>query len=137
MGLTCCPTALAPRLADLEREFADCEARLADPEVVADQRRYVEISRRYSELRPIVERTAELRGLADDLAAARELGEVADGDERESLRREVVELEARVDRGVEDELKLLLRAERPLRRAQRDRRDPRGRGRRGGEPVRP
>ena len=54
------PEALAPRLADLEREFADCEARLADPEVVGDQRRYVEISRRYSELRPIVELTAEL-----------------------------------------------------------------------------
>ena len=101
------PDALSARLLQLERECSDCEARLADPEVVGDQRRYVEISRRYSELRPIVEHTAELRGLADDLAAARELGEVADGDERESLRREVGELEARVAT-VEDELKLLL-----------------------------
>jgi peptide chain release factor 1 len=101
------PEALAARLVDLEREYQDCEARLADPDVVGDQRRYVEISRRYSELRPIVEHTTELAELSADLAAARELGESADGDERESLRREVAELEARA-LVVEDELKLLL-----------------------------
>ena len=44
---------LAARLVDLEREFAECEARLGDPEVIADQKRYVELSRRYSELGPI------------------------------------------------------------------------------------
>lgn len=101
------PDALSARLQELQREYADCEARLADPEVVADQRRYVEMSRRYSELRPIVEHTGELQQLAGDLAAARELGELAEGDERDALRAEVGELEARVA-VVEDELKLLL-----------------------------
>jgi peptide chain release factor 1 len=101
------PDALAARLEELEREYVDCEARLADPEVVGDQRRYVEMSRRYRELQPIVEHTAELRALADDVAAARELSETADGDEREALRHEVAELEARAV-VVEDELKLLL-----------------------------
>lgn len=101
------PDALEARLAELQREYADCEARLADPEVVADQRRYVEMSRRYAELRPIVEHTAELQQLADDVTAARDLVELADGDEREALRQEIGELEARRST-VEDELKLLL-----------------------------
>ena len=101
------PEALVARLADLEREYGECEARLADPEVVADQRRYVELSRRYGELRAIVERTAELRELADDLAAARELAE--------SARRGATGVAAGRDRrpdgsiaSTEDELKLLL-----------------------------
>ena len=44
------PEALAPRLADLEREFADCEARLAAPAVVGDLRRYVEDYRLHREI---------------------------------------------------------------------------------------
>ncbi len=101
------PDSLAARLSELQREYADCEARLADPEVVADQRRYVELSRRHSELRPIVEHTATLRGLADDAQAARELSELATGEEREGLRQEIDQLTRRTQL-VEDELKLLL-----------------------------
>lgn len=101
------PDALSARLDELEREFTDCEARLADPEVVSDQRRYVDMSRRYAELRPIVEHTAELRQLAQDVAAARELAETADAEDCESLRAEISELEQR-SASVEDALKLLL-----------------------------
>jgi len=107
VGVEVLPDALAARLADLEREYAECEARLADPEVVADQRRYVEISRRYSELRAIVERTIELRSLTDDLAAARELAEAAGEDDRDTLRSEINDLLASIA-ATEDALKLLL-----------------------------
>ncbi len=95
------------RLLTLEREYADCEAMLGDPEVVADQSRYVELSRRYSELRPIAESSARLRGLTADLAAARELLELADGAERELIRAEMAELESDAAL-IEEEVKLLL-----------------------------
>jgi peptide chain release factor 1 len=101
------PDVLAARLVELEQEYHNCQSRLADPEVVADQRRYVELSRRYSELRPIVEHTEELRSLNDDLVAAGELVDSADGEEREALRAEMAELGTRLAT-VEEELKLLL-----------------------------
>ena len=101
------PDGMVDRLAGLEREFADCEARLADPEVVADQRRYVEMSRRYRELQPIVERSAALRAASGDLEAARELLGAASGEERESWRAEAELAAAEVDR-LEEELRVLL-----------------------------
>ena len=101
------PEGLSARLEGLEREYAECEARLADPDVVADQVRYVEMTRRYRELGPIVEQVELLRRLDGDLAAARELGEVADGDERAALRDEVAELERRLTTA-EDELQVLM-----------------------------
>jgi peptide chain release factor 1 len=101
------PEGLSARLEGLEREYADCEARLADPDVVGDQARYVEMTRRYRELRPIVEHAELLASLGGDLAAARELGEVAEGDDRVALRAEIVDLERRIS-AAEDELQLLM-----------------------------
>lgn len=101
------PEGLSARLAELEREYADCEARLADPDVVADQVRYVEMTRRYHELRPIVEHVELLGRLSGDLVAARELVEMADGDERTQLRAEVAELEQRIG-SAEDEVQVLM-----------------------------
>lgn len=101
------PEGLSARLAELEREYADCEARLADPDVVADQARYVEMTRRYRELRPIVEHVGLLAQLSGDLVAARELVEMADGDERAQLRAEVAELEQRIA-AAEDEVQVLM-----------------------------
>jgi peptide chain release factor 1 len=101
------PDGMADRLAGLEREFSDVEARLADPEVVADQRRYVEMSRRYRVLQPIVERSAQLRAATGDLEAARELLGASTGDERESWRAEADVAGAEVER-LEEELRVLL-----------------------------
>jgi peptide chain release factor 1 len=98
---------ISGRLEALEREHAEIENRLADPEVVADQTRYVELSRRYRELQPIVERTAALRAVDEDLEAARELMTGASGAEREALRAEVQDGERQVVR-LTDELKVLL-----------------------------
>ena len=100
-------SAIAPRLTALRREYDEVENRLADPEVVADQSRYVELSRRYRELQPIVERTDQLRRAEDDLDAARELMSGASGAEREGLRDEVADAEQQVAR-LTEELKLLL-----------------------------
>ncbi|MHB1138355.1 MAG: peptide chain release factor 1 [Microthrixaceae bacterium] len=98
---------ISPRLTALRREHEEVENRLADPEVVADQTRYVELSRRYRELQPIVERTDQLRRSEDDLEAARELMSGASGGERDALREEVQDAEQQVQR-LTEELKLLL-----------------------------
>jgi peptide chain release factor 1 len=95
------------RLATLEKEFLDLEARLGDPALIADQGRYQQATRRYRELEPIVARTRALRGLEDDLGAAREMLTEASGDDREMVRGEVDHAEAEIER-LTDELRLLL-----------------------------
>ena len=100
------PTLLT-RAEGLERELSDTEARLADPEVVADRRRYVELSRRYRALQPIVERATALRTATDDLAAAEELLASSSGDEREAWREEATAAREVIER-LESELRILL-----------------------------
>ncbi len=95
------------RLRDLEREYGDVEARLGDPELIADQGRYQEVARRYSELKPIVEAYRELVGRQGDLEAAREMLTELDGDDREEMRAEVAGAEADIER-LEAEIRLLL-----------------------------
>ncbi|HEX4868044.1 MAG TPA: peptide chain release factor 1 [Acidimicrobiales bacterium] len=95
------------RLQDLEREYADVEARLGDPELIADQGRYQEVARRYSDLKPIVEAAQQLRQRRGDLDTAKEMLTELDGDDREEMRSEVSEAEADIER-LEAALRLLL-----------------------------
>jgi len=98
---------LLGRVEGLARELAETEARLADPEVVADRRRYVEMTRRYRSLQPIVERATELRAATADLAEAEELLSGAEGADREDWRAEVVAARDTIER-LESELRILL-----------------------------
>jgi peptide chain release factor 1 len=95
------------RLAGLEDEYANVELMLGDPEVLSDQTRLRDLSRRYKELGPIVERTRRYRARLDDLAAAKELLTESAGDDRESWRLEVTEAETEIAT-LEEELRLLL-----------------------------
>jgi peptide chain release factor 1 len=95
------------RLRDLEREFVDVEARLGDPELIADQARYQDVARRYSELKPIIEAYQQLVGRIGDLEAAREMLTETDGEDREDMRTEVTEAEADIAR-LEADIRLLL-----------------------------
>jgi peptide chain release factor 1 len=95
------------RLRDLEREYLDVEARLGDPELIADQGRYQEVARRYSELKPIIETYLQLAARHGDLEAAREMLTDVEGDDREEMRSEATEAEADIER-LEGELRLLL-----------------------------
>ena len=74
------------------------EARLGDPELIADQSRYQEVARRYSELGPIVEAAQQLRARTGDLEAAKEMLSELDGDDREEMRAEVAGAEADIER---------------------------------------
>jgi len=61
------------RLADMESEHAELERALADPDVHSDQDKARTISRRYSELTPIVNAFHQWRQTSDDEQTAREL----------------------------------------------------------------
>jgi peptide chain release factor 1 len=95
------------RLGELDREFNDLEARLGDPDLIADQPRYQQVTRRYHELGPIVERARQLRARHDDLETAREMMSDTAGVDRETMRAEVDRAEAAIAR-LTDELRLLL-----------------------------
>ena len=124
------------RLPELEREFDDVEARLADPELLADQPRYQEVAKRYSELEQLVvprPRAASAhRGPRD-----------GQGDAERPRRRRPRGHAHRGQRGRGRHRAPRGRAapppaaEGPERRQERDRGDPRRRGRRGGQPLRP
>lgn len=95
------------RLAALEDEHRELEARMADPELVSDNRRFVEMSRRYAALGGIVAVGSKLRSRLDDVEVAKELAAEADADEREDLRAEIASTEAEIVT-LEEELKVLL-----------------------------
>ena len=95
------------RLRDLEREFAEVEARLGDPVLIADQPRYQEVARRYSELKPIVRAYQELVRRTGDLDTAREMITDLVGDDRDEMRMEGAEAESDIAR-LEAEIRLLL-----------------------------
>ena len=95
------------RIAAIEREHAEIEARLGDPELAADNTRYVEVMKRYSELGEIVAVGAELRSATETLDLARMLHGEADADERDELRAEITAAEAAVDE-LEQKLRMLL-----------------------------
>ncbi len=99
--------AVLGRLEALESEFRICEAQLADPAVVADQTRYVEMSKRYRQLAQVVETLQAWRDARDDVAAARELLGDASGDDDAALRDEVTVGTETIER-LEEELRALL-----------------------------
>jgi peptide chain release factor 1 len=95
------------RLSGLENEYETVLMRMSDPEVQADQRQLREVGRRMKELEPIVEKVRLLRSATDDLEVAKEMGNDADGADRESMRAEADALERQIA-VIEEELKVLL-----------------------------
>ncbi len=95
------------RLSALTDEYRELEARMADPELVADNKRFVEMSRRYAALGEIVALTAELRERYDDVDAANQMLAEADAADRDEIRQMAAAAEADIER-LEAELKMLL-----------------------------
>ena len=104
---------LLSRIDSLEAEHAEIEARLGDPNVAADNKKYVELTRRYSDLGELVRVGRALRARVDDLEVAKMLVSEATAEEREELRTEANEAEAEII-DLESELKLLLLPKDPM-----------------------
>ncbi|MDH5290229.1 MAG: PCRF domain-containing protein, partial [Acidimicrobiia bacterium] len=95
------------RLRGLEDEHRELEARLGDPAIAADNRRFVELTRRYAVLSEIVAVASKLRECHDAVETVKALLSEASPAEREELRAEATEAEADITR-LEEELKVLL-----------------------------
>src|SRR3954467_4417081 len=95
------------RLAGLEEEYQQVAARMNDPAVLTDQRAMRDTGRRLKELEPIVAAYRQYRAVTDDLTAAREMLAEASGDDRDTMRAEIDDLEMQLSR-LDDELKILL-----------------------------
>jgi peptide chain release factor 1 len=95
------------RLVALENEHREVEARLSDPEVASDNRRFVQLSKRYRELDDIVSVGRALRSAQADREGAAELLAEADPTEREELRAMAADAELEIGR-LEHEFRALL-----------------------------
>ncbi len=98
---------LSGRLAALEQEYRNCEAQMADPGVVADRNRYVDITRRYKELEPVVVAARSLDDAEGDIAAAEELIEGSGATDRAELQADLDSAQLRAAE-LSEEIKVLL-----------------------------
>ena len=106
-------TDLDHRLDEIERTYHELTEALGDPDVLADSARYTRTAKRHAELAEIVEVYNGYRTARGDAAAARELARDAGGEDRELLREEAEENEARAEEFA-DRLRLLLVPRDPL-----------------------
>ncbi len=83
------------RLAPLRQEHAALQESMADPALHEDAARARRVGRRYAELEAILEAAAQLETTEADLATARELQELGEGDEE--LAAEAEQLRTRLD----------------------------------------
>lgn len=95
------------RLESLIIEHESVTIQLTDPATIADQKRFVELSRRYKQLEVIVGPAREFHQVEDDIVETKEMISESSGDERTELRQMLDESTSRLSE-LEEELKLLL-----------------------------
>ncbi len=95
------------RIAALQDEFRELEARMADPDIASDNKRFVEMSRRYSALGEIVSVGNKLQERYDDVATIKDLLAEADAEEKDELRAEASSAEKEIET-LEEEMRVLL-----------------------------
>ena len=96
------------RLDGLKLKYEETVQKLTDPEVIADVKQFVQLTKEYKELEPIIETSERYRTALANLAEAKDIL-VNDKDEemREMARMEISELEPQLEK-MEEEIKLLL-----------------------------
>ncbi len=101
-------TRLLERLNSLQPKFEEIATLITDPSVLADQKRYVKLTREYSELKRLMDARDEYRTALANLAEAKEiLDSENDPEMREMAKGELEKIEAKLP-GMEENIKLLL-----------------------------
>ena len=104
---------LLKRLDGIESRFAEIGTLITDPEVIADQRRYVKLTKEYKSLETLLDATRRYRKLLDDTAQARSLLESENDEELRAMAREEIEASQQALPKLEEEIKMLLIPEDP------------------------
>ncbi len=96
------------RLDGLKLKFEEIGQKLTDPEIIGDVKQYIQLTKDYKELEPIIETSERFRKAINDLADAKDIfANEKDEDFREIAREEIATLEPAIER-MEEEIKLLL-----------------------------
>ena len=99
---------LLERLEGLVSRYEEVSTLITDPAVIADQKRYVKLTKEYKDLGRIVDARKEYVGLLQNIEDAKEMMALEDDAEtKDMLRQELNESEARIPE-LEEEIKLLL-----------------------------
>ena len=99
---------LLDKLDGLVSRFEEVSTLITDPSVIADQKRYVKLTKEYKDLGKIMDARREYVGCLQNIADAKEMMAVEDDVEtKEMLREELAQSEKRIPE-LEDEIKLLL-----------------------------
>ena len=96
------------KITELEKRYEELMQKLMDPAVIADQREFAKLGREQSALAPVMEKAAEYKRIAGEVADAKELVDGEDDPEMKELAKaELDELEPQLPL-LEQELKLML-----------------------------
>ena len=96
------------RLDGLKLKYEETGQKLTDPEVIGDVKQFIQLTKEYKELEPIIETSERFRTALANLAEAKDiLANDKDEEMREMAREEIAELEPAIGR-MEEEIKLLL-----------------------------
>ena len=94
------------RLDGLKLKYEEIGQKLTDPEVIADVKQFVQLTKEYKELEPIIETSERYRKAVDALADAKDiLANDKDEDMREMAREEIDTCEKEIP-ATEEEIKL-------------------------------
>lgn len=101
-------TNLLEKILGLRTKYENLSAQISDPEVMSDMKKYVQLSKEYKELEPIIAAGEKYKKLIDDYNSAKDiLHNEKDEELREMAKEEVADIEEKLP-AMEEEIKLLL-----------------------------
>ncbi|MBQ7517315.1 MAG: peptide chain release factor 1 [Bacteroidales bacterium] len=99
---------LVEKIQGLKQKHEALQEQLADPQVISDMKRYVQLSKDYKELSPVIKAGMAYKKVVEDIEAAKDIiANEKDEELREMAKMELSELEPRLPE-MEQEIKLLL-----------------------------
>ena len=99
---------LVEKILGLKQKHEALQEQLADPQVISDMKRYVQLSKDYKELSPVIKAGMAYKKVVEDIETAKDIiANEKDEELREMAKMELSELEPRLP-DMEQEIKLLL-----------------------------
>ncbi|MBQ0120916.1 MAG: peptide chain release factor 1 [Bacteroidales bacterium] len=106
-------SALLQRLEGLDARFEEIGTLITDPNVIADQKRYVKLTKEYKSLETLLNATNKYRRMLSDIEDAKLLLETEKDEDMRAMAREELDAATEQIPKVEEEIKLLLIPEDP------------------------
>ena len=104
---------LLERLEGLDARFEEIQTLITDPSVIADQKRYVKLSKEYKSLENLLNVTHEYKKMVQDIEDAKELLSSENDEELRAMAREEIDTNQEELPKLEEKIKLLLIPEDP------------------------